>query len=112
MLEVKDDKKDVDKESSILQKEPMLSCNQTVLNETSEIDTIPSYDHQELIRLDMITKSSESTRFEETTEPNITLGNELCSPKGDQIEKLAMIPSSDPTDDIHIDSISLEGKLN
>ena len=112
MSEIKDDKKDVDKESLILKKDSILSFNQSVLNKTSEIDTILSYHHQESIRLDIISKSSESKRFQETTQPNVNLVNELGSPKDDQIEKMTMIPSSDPTDEIHIDSISFEGRLN
>ena len=62
--------------------------------------------------MDIISKNSESGRDEETTKPNINPGNELGSPDGDQIEKMAMMPISDSTDEIHIDSISFEGRLN
>ena len=104
--------KNVDKQSSCLETEPMLSSSLTVLNKASDIDPIPSCNDQESITLDIISKNSESGRDEETTKPNINPGNELGSPDGDQIEKMAMMPRSDPTDEIPIDSISFEGKLD
>ena len=112
MSELKDDKKDVDKKSLILKKDSILSFNQAALNKSSDIDPIPSCNDQESITLDIISKNSETTRFEETTKPNINPGNELGSPEGDQIEKIAMMPTSDLTDDLPIASTSFEGKLN
>ena len=112
MSVIKDDKKDVDKESSTLINELMLSSSLTILNKSSDTDPIPSCNDEESITLDMISNNSESRRFEETTKPNINPGNELGSPEGDQIEKLAMMPTADPTDEIPIDSISFEGRLN
>ena len=112
MSVIKDDKKDVDKESSTLKNEPMLSSSLTVLNKSPDMDPIPSCNDEESIALDIISNDSESRRSEETTKPNINPGNELGSPEGDQIEKIAMMPTSDPTDEIPIDSISFEGKLD
>ena len=112
MSVIKDDKKDIDKESSTLKNEPMLSSSLTVLNKSCDMDPIPSCNDEESIALDIISNNSESRRFEETTIPNINPGNELGSPEGDQIEKIAMMPISDSTDEIHIDSISFEGRLN
>ena len=114
MSVIKDDKKDVDKELSTLKNEPMLSSSLTVLNKSSDMDTIPSFNDQESITLDIISNNSESRRFEDTTKPNINPGNELGSPEGDQIEKIAMMPTPDPTYEIPIDSVSVsfEGKLD
>ena len=112
MSGIKNDKKDVDKETPTLKKEPMLSSSLTVLNKSSDIDPIPSLNDQGSIALNIISKKSEVRRFAETTQPNINPGNGLGSPEGNQIEKIAMIPSSHPTDEIPIDSISFEGKLN
>lgn len=92
-------------------KEPMLSSSPTVLNKSSDIDTISSCNDQASITLDIISKNFESRRCEETTKPNINPGNELGSPENDQIEKIAMMPSSVQTDEIPVDSISLQGKL-
>ena len=112
MSVIKDDKKDVDKESSTLKNEPMLSSSLTVLNKSSDMDPIPSCNDEESITLDIISNNSESRRFEETTKPNINPDNELGCPEGDEIEKMAMMSTSDPTDEIPIDSISFEGKLD
>ena len=112
MSVIKDDKKDVYKESSTLKNEPMLSSSLTVLKKTSDMDPIPSCNDEESITLDIISNNSESRRFEETTKPNINPGNELGSPEGDQIEKIAMMPTSDQTDKIPIDFVSFEGKLD
>ena len=109
---IKDDKKDFNKESSTLQKELMLSSNPTVLNKSSDIDTISPCNDQESITLDIFSKNSESRRFEEITKPNIHLDNELGSPEDDRIEKMAMMPSSDPTDKIPVESFSFQGKLD
>ena len=108
----KDDKKDVDKESSTLKKEPMLISSPTVLNKSSDIDMIPSGDDQESITLDIISENAEPGRCEETTKPNISPGEELGSPENDQIEKMAMMPRFDPNDEMPVDSISSQGKLD
>ena len=109
---VNDDKKDVGKELSTLKNEPMLSSSLTVLNKSSDMDPIPSFNDQESITLDIFSKNSESRRFEEITKPNINLDNELGSPEDDRIEKMAMMPSSDPTYEIPAESISFQGKLD
>ena len=76
----KDDKKDFNKKSSTLKKEPMLSSSPTVLNKSSDIDMITSGD-QESITLDIVSENSEPGRCEETTKPNISPGKELGSPE-------------------------------
>ena len=108
---IKDHKKDIDKESSSLKNEPMLMSSLTVLNKSSDTDPTPSCNDEESITLDIISNKSESRRFEETTKLNINPDNELGCPQGDEIEKMAMMSTSDPTDEIPIASISFEGKL-
>ena len=60
MSVIKDDMKNVDKQSSTLKTEPMLSSGLTLLNKAFDIDPIPSCNDQESITLDIISENSES----------------------------------------------------